>query len=336
MIKEHIKYLVCPNCKKQLVLEILEKTESKIKTGSLNCKFCNKEFPIINYIPRFVSQDNYAQNFGLEWKIHSKTQYDSYNNTKIAENRFFNETKFKRNLKNQIILEVGCGSGRFTEQALKTNATIISFDLSNSVEESYKSNSHNKNLLIIQASIYNLPFKEDFFDKIFCLGVLQHLPDVEKGFMQLSKYLKQKSNLVIDIYGIREGFKGFFVMLLQTKYLIRPLTTRISPELLYDLCKFYINLMWYPSKILNKIPYFGKRIKWALLIADQFLDNEQAHILSEEKQKEWVILDTFDMLSPKYDSPQKISTIKKWFENSNLKNIEIYWGYNGIEGHATK
>ena len=35
--------------------------------------------------------------------------------------------------------------------------------------------------------------------------------------------------------------------------------------------------------------------------------------------KEWVILDTFDMFSPKYDQPQKLSHIKKIFNNYGTK-----------------
>ncbi|MDB5198180.1 MAG: 2-polyprenyl-3-methyl-5-hydroxy-6-metoxy,4-benzoquinol methylase, partial [Chitinophagaceae bacterium] len=35
------------------------------------------------------------------------------------------------------------------------------------------------------------------------------------------------------------------------------------------------------------------------------------------------VLDTFDMFSPQYDQPQKISTIVKWFKKYNMKEV---WG----------
>ena len=41
--------------------------------------------------------------------------------------------------------------------------------------------------------------------------------------------------------------------------------------------------------------------------------------LSKEELREWVILDTFDMFSPEHDHPQKISTVKKWFEEFGMK-----------------
>jgi len=41
--------------------------------------------------------------------------------------------------------------------------------------------------------------------------------------------------------------------------------------------------------------------------------------LSKKELKEWVILDTFDMFSPEHDHPQRISTVKKWFEEAGAK-----------------
>lgn len=35
------------------------------------------------------------------------------------------------------------------------------------------------------------------------------------------------------------------------------------------------------------------------------------------------LLDTFDMFSPQYDQPQKISTVVNWFKKYNMENV---WG----------
>ena len=93
----------------------------------------------------------------------------------------------------------------------------------------------------------------------------------------------------------------------------------------------YVKFMWPLTKLINKLP-FGKNINFSLLISDYrgVLD------LSEDKLLEWAILDSFDALSPAYDSPQTINTLKKWFNENNLQDIEIHYGYNGIEGRGTK
>ena len=54
------------------------------------------KFKIQNDIIRFVNKKNYSQNFGDQWKKFSKTQLDSYNGTKISEDRFFLATGWKK------------------------------------------------------------------------------------------------------------------------------------------------------------------------------------------------------------------------------------------------
>ena len=185
MKKKFLKYLICPETKEQLQLknEVIE--EDSIKSGTLYSS--KKTYEIINYIPRFVDS-HYASNFGFQWNIHNKTQLDKKNLFSISEKRFFETTNWTKILNNEVILEAGCGMGRFTEQALKTGATVISFDMSIAVEANYENNK-NENLLVLQADIYNMPFKDNFFNKIFCFGVLQHSPDPEKSFMIFEKVL---------------------------------------------------------------------------------------------------------------------------------------------------
>jgi len=38
--------------------------------------------------------------------------------------------------------------------------------------------------------------------------------------------------------------------------------------------------------------------------------------LTSDQLKEWVVLDTFDMLSPEYDNPQRIGMVAKMFERA--------------------
>ena len=43
--------------------------------------------------------------------------------------------------------------------------------------------------------------------------------------------------------------------------------------------------------------------------------------IDEKTLSEWIILDTFDMFSPKYDNPLKIKDVKNFFENNNCKVV---------------
>lgn len=325
---EHLNYLVCPTCKANLIIaETEQQSQTIIETGSLKCIACAETYPIIRHIPRFVPLENYASGFGLEWTKHARTQYDSYSGANISETRLFNETRWARQLAGQVILELGSGSGRFTEHLISTGAMVISTDLSYAVEANYSSNGSKANVLIVQSNIYKMPFRENFFDKILCIGVLQHTPDVKQSFMRLPPYLKSGGSLVIDVYRRQHGLREW----LRPRNWARALTQNLEPEKLYRWCERYVTLMWPLTRSLHKIPG-GRQIIWALLIADY----TGFYNLSQQMLREWAILDTFDILAPAYDQPQHLETVQAWFEESNLGNIEVHYGYNGIEGRGTK
>jgi 2-polyprenyl-3-methyl-5-hydroxy-6-metoxy-1,4-benzoquinol methylase len=292
----------------------------------LSCQTCTVSYPIVQGIPRFVASENYASGFGFEWTAHAKTQYDSHSGVKLSEQRFFEETGWPRNLSGELILEVGSGSGRFTEQAASTGAFVVSLDYSYAVEANYASNGDTENVLIVQGDIYALPFRKRYFDKVFCFGVLQHTPDVHQAFLALPPMLKPDGELVVDVYK-----KTFFRTYLSTKYYARRLTRKMEPEHLYRLTYRWIDLMWPLSRLIRKIPRLGPSINWRLLIPDYSQWGLQGTVL-----KEWAYLDVFDMLAPHYDSPQTIPTLLNWFQEAGMTDIIIKYGYNGIEGRGKR
>lgn len=326
MKQEHIKYLTCPDCRGDLATTKVEMgKEGFIEDGQLQCGDCKVTFNVIHHIPRFVPAENYATDYGFMWNRHARTQYDSYTGINVSEKRFFEETRWPRDLSGQIILEVGCGSGRFTEQAASTGAMVVSLDYSSAVDANYRGNGHRNNVLIVQGDIYSMPLKTNLFDKIFCIGVLQHTPDPEEAFLSLPKYLKPGGSLVIDVYSWWRYLDA------PIRYLARPITKRLPHETLYRWCETYVNLIWPLARWINKLPQ-GRRINRNLLLADY----RGTYPLSEEILKEWAILDTFGALTPAYDKPQTLRKVKEWFTRARLENIEVYPGYNGIEGHGTK
>ncbi len=327
MKEEHTKYLACPSCGGDLDVTKVEKFEKdSIESGLLQCLSCKDAFDIIRHVPRFVPMENYASSFGVEWNRHARTQYDSYTGTKISETRFFEETHWPHELHGETILEVGSGSGRFTEQAASTGAMVVSMDYSCAVDANYKSNRHKSNVLIVQGDIYSMPFRANFFDRLFCIGVLQHTPDVEQAFFSLLKYLKPGGNLAVDVYRYR-----WWIYLLWARYWVRPITRRIEPEALYKLCERYVNVMWPIARWIHRLPK-GRYINSALLIADY----KGVYPLSEEMLKEWAILDTFDGLSAFYEHHQSLRTVRTWFEKAGLESADVDYGYNGIVGRGIK
>ena len=329
MRSEHLRYLVCPKTKRRL--EIVGPRfchTGRIREGVLCEPVSGNEYPIVDYIPRFVPAENYAQNFGFQWSAYSRSQYDDQLGLAFTRERFDKETKWPSDLRGEIILEVGCGSGRFTPCAVATGALVVSFDFSNAVDASFKSNGHIENLLLVQASVCEMPFPANFFDRAFCLGVLQHTPDPRASFEQIVDCLKPGGKIVSDVYP-----KNLSGWLLHPKYWVRPFVTKFDHRKLLKRIKKYVNAMWPVAQVVRRLPVVGHRINSRLLLPDFFFKIPAA---SEETLKELACLETFDMLSPVYDLPQTLKVFRHWHEELGLTDIDVHRGYNGYEGRATK
>lgn len=330
MRTEHLSLLVCPRSKRPLVLgerRVLE--ESRVREGVLVEPVSGTCYPITDFIPRFVPEQNYARSFGVEWTVHSRTQYDATSGFAVSRDRFEKETRWARDLRGELVLEVGSGSGRFTTHALQTGATVVSFDYSEAVEANYGSNGKHMNLLLVQASVYEMPFRLDCFDRAFCFGVLQHTPDPRRAFSSIVRHLKPGGRIAADVY-----VKDLRNWLLNPKYWVRPFVSRKNPHTLYDALKRYVDLMWPLARILRKIPRIGATLNWKLLIADYSATALQH--ADDATLKQWAYLDTFDMLSPMFDKPQSLRTFRQWFCEAGLEDVDVHYGYNGLEGRGKR
>jgi 2-polyprenyl-3-methyl-5-hydroxy-6-metoxy-1,4-benzoquinol methylase len=265
---------------------------------------------------RIASDDNYTDNFGFQWNRFAETQIDKVSDLDISKKRFFAETGWdKEDLSEKNILEVGSGAGRFTQIILDyTKANLYSLDYSNAIEANFRNNGPNDRLKLFQASIYEMPFAAEQFDKVFCLGVLQHTPDVEKSVKALINMVKPGGELVVDFY----PYKGLQTKL-QAKYILRPLTKNMPNEKLFKKINNNVDWLIKTSKFFSKIGL--NKINRFLPLCD--IEGTLPNNVPYLKLRDMCVLDTFDMFSPEFDQPQKISTIVKWFNKYNMKNI---WG----------
>jgi SAM-dependent methyltransferase len=315
-----LKWFKCPECSGPFELfPLADSTDAD--DGALKCTACEAMIPLVSGIPRFVQSDNYADSFGLQWNIHRNTQLDSYTGLPLSKDRLFKVTRWPKNLEGKLILEAGSGAGRFTEIMLATGATLISFDLSRAVDANYKNNGWHKNLHLFQGDIFHLPLLQKTFDKVLCLGVLQHTPDPSSAFNVLASYVNPGGELVVDVYSNR------LRSMLHWKYILRPITRRMPVRMLYLAIEKVVPLL---------VPISIRLRRWFGRIGHRLVPIlEYTHWgLPAETNQRWAILDTFDMYSPRYDRPQSIRQVKKWFANAGFSNVVVEYGPNGVIGRG--
>jgi len=302
--------------------EVLEKGESCLSDNLGN------EFPVVGGVARIAVCDNYTDNFGIQWNKFDKTQLDREDVGKdLSRRRFFAETHWdNQDLTGQNVLEVGSGAGRFSKVLLEhTKASLYSVDYSDAVTANYKNNGliAPDRFHLFQASIYELPFPDDSFDKVCCLGVLQHTPDFDASVKALISKAKTGGEIVVDFYPI----KGWWTKV-QAKYIFRPITKRLSHERLMHIVETNIDWLIAAERALHNMK-LGILARFLPIV--DIWGTFPKH-LSESEKREWAVLDTFDMFSPQYDNPQRIQKVVTMFRRYGAE--VTFAGFERFDGFS--
>lgn len=311
----HLKLLdllVCPRCRGELACAAATTDAGEIVSGTLDCTACMESYPIKDGIPRFVPSENYASSFGYQWNLFKQEQIDSSNGTNQSEHRVYSETGWTREwLRGKWVLDAGCGAGRFLDVLADTDADVVGLDITNAVDAARSNLGPRKNVHLVQASIYELPFREGAFDGCYCIGVIQHTPDPERTVRVLPSVLKEGGRLAVTIYERRR------LTLLNTKYLIRPVTRRMSKPALLSTIRAAMPLFFPLTEVLFRVPLLGRVSRFVLPVANYV---EKPDLNVRERYR-WAVLDTFDMLAPAFDQPQREADVRRALEASGVRQI---------------
>ena len=290
--------LVCPTCQVDLTLSVDVQNGEEVEVGMLRCRQCDKQYPIRNGIPRFVPTDDYVGNFSFEWNVHRKTQVDSIAGHNESYKTFLEKTGFEEaELRDKIVLDVGCGTGRFMEVAAGFGATVVGIDLSYAVDAAYVNMGVHPKINIIQANIFQLPFRAATFDAIYSIGVLHHTRNTREAFLQLPRLLTKHGAIAIWVY----GWAGDYSKRLDR---IRKWTIHIPQRILYAMCAMWVPIYY----VLYKIPLVRP-------LACMVPTSYQGFGLA------WDILDTFDNYSPLYQWKHSSSEVQGWFQEAGLEQV---------------
>lgn len=278
-------------------------------------------------IPRFVKSGNYAFSFGNQWNKFSKTQLDSYTNQPISYDRL--RTAYGESLNGLTglkVLEAGCGSGRFTEILLREGAKVYSFDYSHAVDANFENNMPNENLTLFQGDIRKIPFPENYFDVVICLGVLQHTPSSKESIKELNRVTKKGGKIVYDHYKSHIGH--YFSLYFPIWFLVKNINSKNQIKITDTFTKIFFPIHWIFRK--NKfLQFILRRFSPICFYYGQYN-------LSKEQHYEFSRLDTHDKNTDQYKSHMSKKSFEKMIKDFNYSSYEINLRGNGLECIAYK
>ena len=190
-----LQYLCCPKCKFDLVKQ----------DNFLVCKKCGEKYKIWHGIPILADLDNLSKHLRGQVKYFEREDknrpgYRLREWQKSYLRRLRNNFLPKRN---EVLIDVGTGSGYMAVEMAKESLITIACDLS--IKELIKlkgvvEKKHlEKNLFLVCCSAENLPFKNKIADYLVSNAVLEHLPKEKRAIQEISRVCKSKSGLMITV-----------------------------------------------------------------------------------------------------------------------------------------
>src|SRR5438093_1911313 len=196
--------LVCPLCR------------GKLKEGQeeYECLDCHKTYSVMNGIPRFlpdlsVEEQQVKRSFNLEHLRYRDSRHLHF--TPRLVQQWLEDIQLPAEyFKGKLVLDAGCGSGRWTYAMASLGATVVAVDLTEAgIEITHRATAHMDNVAVLQASLFQLPFNPESFDLVVSWGVLHHTPDTKKAFAWIAPLVKPGGQLYVMVYEKQNIVKAF-------------------------------------------------------------------------------------------------------------------------------
>ena len=138
-----------------------------------------------------------VKSFGEEW-----IKFSSFDAGEIERmgNEYFDILDQTSVDENSYVLDVGCGTGRWSFYLSPKVRFIEAIDPSDAVFSAANLTSAKPNIRVTKAGVDNIPFADNSFDFIFSLGVLHHIPDTEGAIKKIYEKLRPGGYFLVYLY----------------------------------------------------------------------------------------------------------------------------------------
>jgi SAM-dependent methyltransferase len=175
-----------------------------------------------------INQDNIdlitVQSFGEEW-----TKFAAFTpeEIKIVGDEYFDIISTTHLNSNSVVLDVGCGTGRWTKYVSQIAKFVEAIDPSNAVVSAAYLLKDVPNVRITQTDAESLPFPDESFDLVFSLGVLHHIPDTQRAMINCVKKVKKNGYFLVYLYYSLDNRGILYQLLFKFSNLFRMIISKL-------------------------------------------------------------------------------------------------------------
>lgn len=194
--------------------------------------------------------------FGEEWKKFSVHQEDSVIELRKEYFDIIDETMVN---KDTYMIDIGCGSGRWTEYFIDKAGFIEAIDPSDAIMVADKMVGQKSNVRLTKASVDTIPWEDETFDFGMSIGVLHHIPDTKQALISCVKKIKSGGYFYVYLYYRFDNRGILFKSIFHFSNLMRWFISRMPHGLKKLTCDILATLVYWP---LAKITALFHKMKW--------------------------------------------------------------------------
>lgn len=193
--------------------------------------------------------------FGAEWlKFH---EHDDDLVRKGGEEYFDILTEQMIN-SNTYVLDIGCGTGRWTKYLAPKVNFIEAVDPSDAIFAADKLLENISNVRLSKASIETLPFADEAFDFVMSIGVLHHIPDTPKALKDCVKKVKKGGYFFVYLYYNLDNRGPLYKSLFHLSNIFRVIISKLPGGLKHFVCDLLALIFYMPFVLIGRlVNWFG-------------------------------------------------------------------------------
>lgn len=274
--------LRCPRCR-SVGLRFRNEAEDRVV-----CPACSADFPVVAGVPR-LAENPYVESFGRQWNRYDVIRPDE------DEAVFRVKTGLEpRDLNGRIVLDAGCGGGRYAALLGCHGVRVIGIDLSDAVTRASQVCRDFPQAAIVQADLLDLPIADASVDVAFSIGVLHHCPDPRRAFHEVARCVRPGGTLAVWLYRRNTPPQEWI------NSAIRAVTTRT------------------PARVLEPIAV-GLAALGAIPVLNKTLN--RVFNFSNHSDRTLRVCDNFDWYAPRYQSHHTTEQLHSWFQEEGFDSI---------------
>jgi SAM-dependent methyltransferase len=184
-----------------------------------------------------------VEGFGYEWTKFDQSGADPAELEQVFR-QYFALFPWESLPPGAVGFDLGCGSGRWTRLAAERTGTVLGVDASAEALTVAAGNAPRSPM--VRAATGALPLAPASMDFGYCLGVLHHTPDPQRGLADAVDALKPGAPFLVYLYYAFDNRSAWFRTLWRTSDVLRRLVSRAPAPLRYAISQVLAVVVYVP------------------------------------------------------------------------------------------